>query len=64
MTTTIRVEAMRLTRANVEAVDLEPLRPFAYGEGFFWTKEHYKLLAHLSTRVGGGTLFDLAGGSS
>ena len=50
---------MRLRQSDVDKVDLEPLRPFVHGEGFFWTKEHYKLLAHLSTRVRPGTLFDL-----
>ena len=50
---------MRLCRADIEKVDLEPLRPFVAGEGFFWTKEHYRLLAHLSTCVGSGTIFDL-----
>lgn len=50
---------MLLRRADIEKVDLQPLRPFAAGEGFLWTKEHYKLLAHLSTRVRQGTIFDL-----
>lgn len=50
---------MRLCRADVARVDLEPLRPLA-GEWFFCNKEHYKLLAHLSTRVQSGPIFDLS----
>ena len=50
---------MNLSPSDVERVDLEPLRPFAAGEGFFWNQEHYKLLAHLSTRVQKGTGFDI-----
>jgi hypothetical protein len=53
---------MHISRADVAHVDLEPLRPFAAGEGFFWTREHYKLLAHLSTTVGKRTIFDIAAG--
>jgi len=50
---------MRLGRADLEAVDLERLRPFVRGEAFFWNQEHYRLLAHLSTRVGDGTVIDI-----
>src|SRR5208282_2613848 len=50
---------MYISRADVAHVDLEPLRPFVAGEGFFWTREHYKLLAHLSTTVGKRTIFDI-----
>jgi Bacterial protein of unknown function (HtrL_YibB) len=45
---------MRLTRADIEKVNLEPLRPFAGEiEEFFSPKQHYRLLAHLSQRVPG-----------
>jgi hypothetical protein len=51
---------LRLTRADLLAIDLERLRPYAAGEAFFAPHEHYRLLAHLSTRVGAGaTIFDI-----
>jgi len=43
---------MRLTRALLDAVDLEPLRPYvANPEEFFGKREHYRLLALLSLHV-------------
>ena len=52
---------MRLTRADIERVDLESLRPFVGfvgDDGFFSSKQHYRLLAHLSQRVS-GTIIDI-----
>lgn len=43
---------MRLTRALLDAVDLEPLRPYVANPGqFFAPREHYRLLAFLSLYV-------------
>jgi Bacterial protein of unknown function (HtrL_YibB) len=50
---------MHICRADLASVDLEPLRPFAAGECFLHDREHYRLLAHLSTCVGNGTIFDI-----
>jgi hypothetical protein len=44
---------MRLTRALLDAVDLEPLRPYvANPTQFFGEREHYRLLALLSLHAG------------
>ena len=54
---------MRLTRAALEGVDLERLRPFVEGPNsaaFFDRREHYRLLALLSTLVlPGKTIVDI-----
>lgn len=45
---------MRLTRADIDKIDLERLRPFvANPEEFFGRREHYRLLAYLSLHVPG-----------
>jgi hypothetical protein len=54
-----------LDKASVSTIDLRPLSKHAACEqyrGFFLDtgfKEHYQLLAHLSTRVQGATIFDI-----
>lgn len=50
-----------LTRAAIQSVDLEGLRPYTIGstEDFFSEREHYRLLAHLSTLFPGKTIFDI-----
>jgi hypothetical protein len=51
---------MRLTRADLKKVDLERLRPFvANGSEFFGRTEHYRLLAHLSTRFPDKPIVDI-----
>jgi glycosyltransferase involved in cell wall biosynthesis len=51
---------MRLTRAEFEGIDLEPLRPYAAGPEFFGATEHYRLLAYLSSLVPPGkTIVDI-----
>lgn len=53
------VTTVRLTRANIERVNLESLRPFAGEiEEFFSPKQHYRLLAYLSRSVS-GTIIDI-----
>lgn len=51
---------MRITRSDLLTVDLGRLRPLvATPEEFFASGEHYRLLAHLSTRVRGGPIVDV-----
>jgi hypothetical protein len=52
---------MRLTQADIDSVDLERLRPYvASPEEFFGKREHYKLLAHLTTLLPpGATVVDI-----
>lgn len=48
---------IRISQSDLRAVDLERLRPFAADrEEFFGPKQHYRLLAHLSTLVGDGPI--------
>jgi hypothetical protein len=52
---------MRLTRADLDRVDLEPLRPYvASPDEFFGRREHYRLLAALSLKIPPTeTIFDI-----
>ena len=50
---------MKLTRAGLESIDLEKLRPFVAGPNataFFEKNEHYRLLAYLSSFVPTGKI--------
>src|SRR5689334_24918084 len=51
---------MRLLKSEMEAVKLESLRPFvASPSEFFDRREHYRLLAYLSTKVRGRSIIDI-----
>lgn len=51
---------MRLTRADIDKIDLERLRPFvANQEEFFGRREHYRLLAYLSLHAKSGRIIDV-----